>query len=71
MVTGKGGKFDFIPLLLTIGAGIGLLAIPTLISDCILLNFTKKRKFYQTLKEFDYKLVENQKVLLDLQLEKF
>lgn len=35
--------------------GIGLLAIPTLISDCILLNFTPKRKFYSQIKEYDYK----------------
>ena len=45
------GKFDFIPLLLTTGAGIGLLALPTIIADFILLNCTQKRKSYRKLKE--------------------
>jgi hypothetical protein len=40
--------------------GIGLLVIPSLISDLILLNLTKKKKFYKSLKEYDYKdQVEN------------
>ena len=34
--------------------GIGLLAIPVIIADCLLLNFTRKRKIYQDLKEYDY-----------------
>jgi hypothetical protein len=53
VVNGKAGKFDFIPLLLTTGAGFGLLALPTIIADFILLNCTKKRKFYKQLKEAD------------------
>ena len=65
VVTGKAGRFDFIPLLLTVGAGIGLLAIPTLIADFILLNLTKKRKFYQKLKEFDYKVVEEKVIMIN------
>ncbi len=52
-MNGKAGKFDFIPLLLTTGAGIGLLALPTIIADFILLNCTKKRKLYRNLKEYD------------------
>ncbi|CAF1099834.1 unnamed protein product, partial [Brachionus calyciflorus] len=64
VVTGKAGRFDFIPLLLTIGAGIGLLAIPTLIADFILLNLTKERKFYQKLKEYDYKSNENKEITM-------
>jgi hypothetical protein len=32
-----------------------ILAIPSLLSDLILLNFTRKRKFYKNLKEYDYK----------------
>ena len=75
VVNGKAGKFDFIPLFLTIGSGIfsfyllisintvtvkyfkgiGLLALPNIISDFILLNFTAQRKFYKDLKEYDYK----------------
>ena len=63
VVSGSGGKFNFIPLLTTIGAGIGLLAIPTLLSDFILLNLTKKRKFYRNIKSYDYKK-ENQEVII-------
>lgn len=40
---------------MSIGSGIGLTAIPIIISDFLLLNLTKKRKFYQGLKEYDYK----------------
>lgn len=58
---GRAGKFDFIPLFLSIGSGIGLCAIPVLISDFLLLNFTKKRKFYNDLKEFDYKKRTNER----------
>lgn len=54
VVTGKAGKFDFIPLLITVGSGIGLLAIPVIIADFLLLNLTRKRKIYQELKEYDY-----------------
>jgi hypothetical protein len=32
-----------------------LLSLATIIADCILLNVTKKREFYQKLKIFDYK----------------
>ena len=49
-VSGKAGKFNFIPFFTTIGSGIGLLSIATLVADCLLLNLTKKRKFYQKLK---------------------
>jgi len=31
------------------------LAIPVLIADCILLNLTLKKSFYQSIKEDDYK----------------
>jgi hypothetical protein len=37
--------------------GIGLLAIPVLIADCILLNLTIKKSFYQSIKDDDYKVV--------------
>ena len=40
-----------IPLFLTIGAGIGLMSISVLIADFTLLHCTKKKKFYQKIKE--------------------
>lgn len=65
-MTGKAGKFDFIPLLITVGSGIGLLAIPTIIADFLLLNATKKRKIYQQLKEYDYKDPNRHEVLANV-----
>ena len=76
VVNSKAGKFDFIPLLISVGSGIGLLgtfaclflslkiliiififycqALPILIADCILLNFTKHKDFYEGIKIHDY-----------------
>ena len=53
-VSGKAGKFDAIPLLITIGAGLGLLGVATLIADFILLNFTSKRTVYRQIKQLRY-----------------
>lgn len=50
-VSGTGGKFNIIPLMLTIGAGFGLMSISVLIADCVMLNCTKDRKFFQKMKE--------------------
>lgn len=52
-VSGTGGKFNIVPLMLTIGAGIGLMSISVILADCVLLNFTKKKRFYQEIKELD------------------
>ena len=53
VVTGTAGKFNFVPLLLSIGSGLGLLSVATIIADFILLNFTPKRKYYKKVKEYD------------------
>lgn len=53
-VSGKAGKFNLIPLLLTVGAGVGLLSVATLVADCFLLNFSSKKKLYREMKELDY-----------------
>ena len=42
-------------LMITIGAGFGLLGLSVLISDCILLNFTQKKKLFKKLKAVDAK----------------
>ncbi|RNA03750.1 P2X purinoceptor 4, partial [Brachionus plicatilis] len=52
-VSGIAGKFNIVPLMLTIGAGIGLMSISVILADCVLLNFTKKKRFYQEIKELD------------------
>ena len=54
-VTGKAGKFSFLPMLLTLGSGMGLLALATIITDILVLNVMKKKEFYQKLKELNYK----------------
>jgi hypothetical protein len=52
-VSGTGGKFNIVPLMLTIGAGFGLMSMTVLLADCIMLHCTKNRKVYQQLKELD------------------
>lgn len=52
-VSGTAGKFNIVPLMLTIGAGIGLMSISVILADCVLLNFTKKKKLYKEIKEID------------------
>lgn len=54
-VTGKAGKFNVLPLLTTLGAGIGLLSLATVFADLAMMNFLKKRDLYKKLKELDYK----------------
>lgn len=54
-VDGKAGKFNMIPLMLSVGAGLGLLSLATIIADCVLVYCTAKRQFYRELKEYDYK----------------
>ena len=54
-VNGQAGRFSIIPLMITIGAGLGLMSLSVLVADCVLLNFTNKKKLYQKLKELDAK----------------
>ena len=55
LVSGRAGRFDIIPLLNTIGTGIGLLAIADILADFLLLNFTRNKHIYQSVIEFDYR----------------
>ena len=41
--------------MITVGAGFGLLGFSVLIADCVLLNFTQKKKLFQKLKAVDAK----------------
>uniref|UniRef100_A0A7M5WXX6 Purinergic receptor n=1 Tax=Clytia hemisphaerica TaxID=252671 RepID=A0A7M5WXX6_9CNID len=47
VVFGKAGKFDIIPLLMNLGAGIGLLGIATIWCDFIVLNLVEKKEVYR------------------------
>lgn len=50
-MSGTAGKFNIIPLMLTTGAGLGLMSISVIVADCVMLHCTKERKYYQKMKE--------------------
>lgn len=52
-VSGTAGRFDLVPLLLTIGAGLGLMSLSVVVADCVMLHCTKKKKLYQQVKELE------------------
>lgn len=54
-VDGTAGKFNLIPLMLSIGAGLGLLSLATIAADIVLVYCTKNRHTYHSLKELEYK----------------
>jgi len=51
LLTGRGGKFNIVPLIVNLGSGIALLAVATLLTDIICLYFLPQKKQY---KEFKY-----------------
>ncbi len=54
-VNGKAGKFNAVPTLITIGSGLGLLTVATVVADIVLASCAKNRKAYQRLKILDGK----------------
>jgi len=54
-VTGQAGKFSIIPLMTTLGSGLGLMGISVVFADCIMRNFSKKKDIFQKMKEVDMK----------------
>jgi P2X purinoceptor 4 len=54
-VTGQAARFNLMPLLLTLGSGLGLLSLSSIVVDLILLNITEKKELYREIKEFNYK----------------
>ena len=60
-VTGKAGKFNIVPLLISVGSGLGLLSVATIVVDCFMLNLAKKRDIYKEVKRFEYKKEANEK----------
>ncbi|XP_069470814.1 P2X purinoceptor 1 isoform X2 [Ambystoma mexicanum] len=47
MVSGKAGKFDIIPTMTTIGSGIGIFGVATVVCDLMLLHILPKRNYYK------------------------
>ncbi|XP_067132307.1 P2X purinoceptor 4-like isoform X2 [Centruroides vittatus] len=46
LVGGRGGKFNIVPLLMNVGAGLGLFAVQGVLCDIVILYFMKKRDVY-------------------------
>ncbi|XP_072445417.1 P2X purinoceptor 1 isoform X2 [Chiloscyllium punctatum] len=57
MVHGKAGKFNIIPTMTTIGSGIGVFGVATLVCDLVLLHALPKRNYY---KQKKFKNVEGE-----------
>ncbi|XP_077168141.1 P2X purinoceptor 1 [Paroedura picta] len=53
LVNGKAGKFDIIPTMTTIGSGIGIFGVASVLCDLLLLHFLPKRDYYKQ-KKFKY-----------------
>ncbi|KAG8587379.1 hypothetical protein GDO81_005647 [Engystomops pustulosus] len=53
LVNGQGGKFDIIPTMTTIGSGIGIFGVATVVCDLMLLHVLPKRNYYKE-KKFKY-----------------
>ncbi|WP_411027386.1 hypothetical protein, partial [Salmonella sp. s54925] len=53
LVDAKAGKFDIIPLLRNLGAGLALLSVATVMCDICVLYLLKKKYFYRT-KKYQY-----------------
>ncbi|XP_051891613.1 P2X purinoceptor 1 [Pristis pectinata] len=47
MVHGKAGKFNIIPTMTTVGSGIGVFGVATIVCDFVLLRLIPKRNFYK------------------------
>ncbi|XP_063002461.1 P2X purinoceptor 1 [Elgaria multicarinata webbii] len=47
LVSGKAGKFDIIPTMTTIGSGIGIFGVASVLCDVLLLNFLSNRDYYK------------------------
>uniref|UniRef100_A0A8C2Y9Q0 P2X purinoceptor n=1 Tax=Coturnix japonica TaxID=93934 RepID=A0A8C2Y9Q0_COTJA len=53
LVNGKAGKFDIIPTMTTIGSGIGIFGVASVLCDLLLLHFLQGRDYYKQ-KKFKY-----------------
>ncbi|XP_041096938.1 P2X purinoceptor 1 isoform X2 [Polyodon spathula] len=50
IVHGTAGKFDIIPTMTTIGSGVGIFGVATVLCDLLLLNVMQRRNVYKSLK---------------------
>ncbi|KAM9320056.1 P2X purinoceptor 1 [Gastrophryne carolinensis] len=62
LVNGEGGKFDIIPTMTTIGSGIGIFGVATILCDLMLLHVIPKRNYYKE-KKFKHAKREEKKTL--------
>ncbi|XP_007054214.1 P2X purinoceptor 1 isoform X1 [Chelonia mydas] len=53
LVNGKAGKFDIIPTMTTIGSGIGIFGVASVVCDLLLLHFLPRRDYYKQ-RKFKY-----------------
>ncbi|XP_063809765.1 P2X purinoceptor 1 isoform X2 [Pseudophryne corroboree] len=60
LVNGEGGKFDIIPTMTTIGSGIGIFGVATVVCDLMLLHVLPKRNYYKEKKFKHTKSNENE-----------
>jgi hypothetical protein len=61
-VTGEARRFNIIPFIKQFGTGIGLMSISVILTDCLMLNFSKNRSLFQKYKRL-YLREENLKDL--------
>eukprot|EP01104_Vermistella_antarctica_P012693 TRINITY_DN3718_c1_g1_i1.p1 TRINITY_DN3718_c1_g1~~TRINITY_DN3718_c1_g1_i1.p1 ORF type:complete len:457 (-),score=94.33 TRINITY_DN3718_c1_g1_i1:109-1395(-) len=54
LISGQGGKFSLVPLLINVGSGLALLSIATIVSDLILCYILPMRTFYKEIKYEDH-----------------
>ncbi|XP_038670177.1 P2X purinoceptor 1 isoform X1 [Scyliorhinus canicula] len=59
LVNGKAGKFNIIPTMMTIGSGVGVFGVATLVCDLVMLHLLPKRNYY---KQKKFKHVEGTSV---------
>uniref|UniRef100_A0A8C5PV93 P2X purinoceptor n=1 Tax=Leptobrachium leishanense TaxID=445787 RepID=A0A8C5PV93_9ANUR len=62
LVNGEGGKFDIIPTMTTIGSGIGIFGVATVVCDLMLLHVLPKRNYYKE-KKFKHAKNDQKKTL--------
>ncbi|XP_072271726.1 P2X purinoceptor 1 [Pyxicephalus adspersus] len=62
LVNGAGGKFNIIPTMTTIGSGIGIFGVATVVCDLMLLHVLPKRNYYKE-KKFKHAKTGEKKTL--------
>jgi hypothetical protein len=67
-VSGTGGRFNIVLMMMSIGSGAGLMSISVIVADVVMLYFTKERKLFLKMKDIDVdrarKLIEKSENLI-------